>query len=449
MTNLPLPIQVLYAGLAGTLLALLVATAMNRWSLRVFFLLALRLAIGWHFLFEGLHKVNSHAVGETVVSLSGGETEKRKPFSSEGYFRNAPGPVAAYMANQFGNPSAVIAAKVKAPKKISPEAFDKLSAEEQAAECPPAVAAQFDALEEKADAAVAAMKAAGEKERIAANGKEQKALKEIEARLAEELKTATTPLEKKQAEVKAAEARREAKEAAATPRKNAQAKANSYADGKALFTAVKATYARWVYGVESRDTNVKGVLGDAASLSGPERLQHIESLRRELKAADELKAAGLGQGHGIEIKRAAELRADLVAAETALARDANTFIAELKQVLNGGKPVEDPAEQTRGQLMDKVTMWFLVAVGVCLMAGLFTRFACVLGAGFLVMTYLTYPPFPWYPLPPNTEGNPLFINKNVIECLALLVLATFPTGRWMGLDALIARLRGRRYNDAT
>ena len=66
------------------------------------------------------------------------------------------------------------------------------------------------------------------------------------------------------------------------------------------------------------------------------------------------------------------------------------------------------------------------------MAGLFTRLACLLGAGFLVMTYLTHPPFPWYPLPPNTEGNPLFINKNVIECLALLVLATFPTGRWLG-----------------
>ena len=28
------------------------------------------------------------------------------------------------------------------------------------------------------------------------------------------------------------------------------------------------------------------------------------------------------------------------------------------------------------------------------------------------MTYLTHPPFPWLPLPPNTEGNPLFINKN-------------------------------------
>jgi uncharacterized membrane protein YphA (DoxX/SURF4 family) len=90
--------------------------------------------------------------------------------------------------------------------------------------------------------------------------------------------------------------------------------------------------------------------------------------------------------------------------------------------------------------MDSVTMWFLVAVGAGLMAGLFTRLACLLGAGFLVMTYLTYPPFPWYPLPPMTEGHPVFINKNVIECLALLALASMPTGRWMGLDALFCRM---------
>ncbi len=94
-------------------------------------------------------------------------------------------------------------------------------------------------------------------------------------------------------------------------------------------------------------------------------------------------------------------------------------------------------------------MWFLVAVGACLMAGLFTRLACVLGAGFLVMTYLTYPPFPWYPLPPNTEGNPVFINKNVIEALALLALASFPTGRWLGLDALVSRIFGRTRGNTT
>ena len=39
-------------------------------------------------------------------------------------------------------------------------------------------------------------------------------------------------------------------------------------------------------------------------------------------------------------------------------------------------------------------------------------------------------------LPPMTEGNPLFVNKNVIEMLALLVVAAHPTGRWLGLDAL-------------
>ena len=89
--------------------------------------------------------------------------------------------------------------------------------------------------------------------------------------------------------------------------------------------------------------------------------------------------------------------------------------------------------------MDVVTMWFLVGVGACLLAGLLTRLSCVLAAGFLVMTYLAFPAFPWYPLPPNTEGNPVFINKNVIECIALLALACMPTGRWLGLDALVLR----------
>ena len=84
MTDLPIPIQVLYAGLAGTVLALIVATIQNRWSLRVFFLLALRLAIGWHFLFEGLHKVHSHYAGPS---------ETTRAFSSEPYFRVAPGPL--------------------------------------------------------------------------------------------------------------------------------------------------------------------------------------------------------------------------------------------------------------------------------------------------------------------------------------------------------------------
>jgi uncharacterized membrane protein YphA (DoxX/SURF4 family) len=89
--------------------------------------------------------------------------------------------------------------------------------------------------------------------------------------------------------------------------------------------------------------------------------------------------------------------------------------------------------------MDWYTRWTLTAVGAMLLMGLFTRVACLVAVGFLVMTYLTHPPFPWLPLPPGTEGNPLFINKNVIEALALMVILVHPTGKWLGIDAIIHR----------
>ena len=145
---------------------------------------------------------------------------------------------------------------------------------------------------------------------------------------------------------------------------------------------------------------------------------------------------GLGNGTGVENKRVADLRTELINADSDLAKEARAFIAELKFELTGEK-VEETKEESQGAVMDRVTMWFLVVSGGCLLAGLFTRVACVSAAGFLIMTYLTHPPFPWYVAPPGTEGNPLFVNKNAIECLALLALACMPTGRWMGLDALV------------
>ena len=59
------------------------------------FLVLLRLAIGWHFLFEGLHKLDSFVRGETTTN---------KPFSSAGYFREAPGPLAYEMRQFVGDP---------------------------------------------------------------------------------------------------------------------------------------------------------------------------------------------------------------------------------------------------------------------------------------------------------------------------------------------------------
>lgn len=408
MTHLPIPLSVLYAGLGGTLLALIVATAQNKWSCRVFFLLALRLAIGWHFLFEGLHKVHTHLAGPS---------ETNRVFSSAPYFKVAPGPIGAYMRKQFEDPEAVIATRVKPTQQITPAEFAKLSTEKQAEACPEPVAKELDAMKEQAEKAV---RGEAEKEEKAANDGEQKGLKDA-----------------KKADADKAKIKADADKARQLARKKAETAPDI---ALARITDAKADYARWVYGVDGRATKLKFINGEDARLTVPQRLAHIERVRQAEQTGKEWQAEGLGNGNGIAQKAAAEQRTDSVTAESDLAKDANAFVAELKKELNGGEAVVEPPAASRGQLMDKVTMWFLVAVGGCLMAGLFTRLACVLGAGFLAMTYLAHPPFPWYPLPPNTEGNPLFINKNVIEGLALLALACMPTGRWLGLDALLSRV---------
>lgn len=398
MIYTPLPLAVIYAGLGGTVLALIVATATNRWSPRVFFLLALRLAIGWHFLFEGLYKVQSYYTGPT---------DTNRPFTSEPYFKVAPGPLGEKMRKEFGDPAAEIALKVKAPKAISADEFAKKTVEEQAAECPEAVAKLIDAVKEQPD-------------------KDRKAAEEFETKKVEEM----------QSDQGKAWARGQAD----SMRKAADKKAETLAGpaGQELITAAKAKYARWVYGADRRSASIKSLSGDVV-LSAPERLEQLEWVRAKARSMADRTLGGLGNGTGTDIKNAAEWRMAALTAEIDLARDADMFVTELQEGLNGGKLILDPPTPPNGQFLDRVTMWFLVTVGACLMAGLFTRLACVMAAGFLVMTYLAHPAVPWYPLPPNTEGNPVFVNKNVIEALALLTLAMYPTGRWLGLDAIVLR----------
>jgi thiosulfate dehydrogenase [quinone] large subunit len=86
------------------------------------------------------------------------------------------------------------------------------------------------------------------------------------------------------------------------------------------------------------------------------------------------------------------------------------------------------------------TAWGLTILGGLLLVGLFTRTSCVLAALFLLTTYFCTPPWPWFLAPPNTEGFYYYINKNVIEMLALVVLATTASGRWFGLDAVLHTL---------
>jgi uncharacterized membrane protein YphA (DoxX/SURF4 family) len=481
--SLPIPIAVVYAGLGGTLLALFVATYQQNWQPRVFLLLALRLAIGWHFMFEGLHKIHSHWVGPT---------ETNRPFSSELYFAAADGPLGDIVRKRaLGDPDQIIAERI-APQADKLKDFAKLSVQEQAALCPKPIAelleksaqsglekqkADLDKLLEdakkvKADESLAKARAEADKVRpevVAADLAAKKAADEaavLHAR-ALVLEADLDPAKKESGWSAIMAARTKAKQATdkANELKQAAIRANNKLEAltkkaddikkkndevmakispatdrfevtKNNAVELKASYARWMYGVDRRDAKTKFVSSDVPQ-SVPERLAHIKLMTEQLTSLQARQALELGQGYTHEQKRTSAAKTDLVTAKNDLISDAEALVKELVTYVGAEMPKPEPKPIER---MDTMTMWTLTIAGACILFGFMTPVACLVAAGFLVMTYLTHPPFPWLPLPPNTEGNPLFINKNVIECLGLLVIAVHPTGRWLGLDALWTRI---------
>lgn len=90
------------------------------------------------------------------------------------------------------------------------------------------------------------------------------------------------------------------------------------------------------------------------------------------------------------------------------------------------------------RISDVMIMTGLTILGFCLIVGLFTRSAAVLSAIMLFSFYLAMPPLPGSPEAPGPEHS-LIVNKNLIEVVALLAIASVPSGYWLGLDRLMAR----------
>ncbi len=105
-----------------------------------------------------------------------------------------------------------------------------------------------------------------------------------------------------------------------------------------------------------------------------------------------------------------------------------------------------PIAWTISDLLDFSVTWGLTAIGVCLILGLFTRPAAIGGAVFLVFVLLTQPPWPTiYPPAPEVVGHALVVDKNFVEMVALLVLASTAVGRWGGLDYFVENYVLRLY----
>src|SRR5262249_10313484 len=143
--------------------------------------------------------------------------------------------------------------------------------------------------------------------------------------------------------------------------------------------------------------------------------------------------------------RLASLKADVRRQRAELLDDLKAQTEQMKAEVQKalgleGKPlpVEERTWRNWSHLdwIDFSVRWGLTIVGACLLAGLCTRTACLGGAVFLLMFFLAMPPFPGVPDNPRAEGHYLYINKNTIEMLALLALATTRSGKWFGLDGL-------------
>ncbi len=104
-----------------------------------------------------------------------------------------------------------------------------------------------------------------------------------------------------------------------------------------------------------------------------------------------------------------------------------------------------PEAVTEMSRINSRTMWGLTIFGLLLILGLFTRISALGGAALLTMFYMAVPPWPGIQEIPSIEHN-LIVNKVLIEMLALLAIASMPSGKWFGADAIISVLIHRRKN---
>ncbi|MGJ5816702.1 hypothetical protein [Paludibaculum fermentans] len=102
----------------------------------------------------------------------------------------------------------------------------------------------------------------------------------------------------------------------------------------------------------------------------------------------------------------------------------------------GAGPLPRPGDTAAW--VDRAIKTSLTVIGILLMLGLFTPIAACAAAAQLAVFYLASPPWPGLPAM-SVAGHYLFVDRNLIEAFAALVIATTATGRWAGLDFYLAR----------
>jgi uncharacterized membrane protein YphA (DoxX/SURF4 family) len=159
---------------------------------------------------------------------------------------------------------------------------------------------------------------------------------------------------------------------------------------------------------------------DAASVTAPFSRERLAEDRRKLDAID------------------GELLAFVDDAVEELAVQAQQ-IATAAQLAAG----PFPSTASPSLLIDRLIKFGLTAMGLCLLLGLFTPVAAVAAAAQLLLFYLASPPWPGLPAA-TLGGHFLYVDRNLIEMFAALVIAATGSGGIAGLDAHLPYFRRKK-----
>jgi len=395
-------------------------------GIAVAFLVLLRIAIGWQFLYEGLWKLNTFS--------------SARPWTSAGYLRAARGPLRNVYRGMTGDPDDLrwldydqVSAGLDAYRSRflahNPDLTDDQKSQLDAMLDGPA---QFSV---RLDHVPAGLKIEGNLKKVISYDPEAKRLI-VDGKL-HLLPKERLDLEKQARALKSASKADVDRFVEALDQVFKLSSHLSYNERLAVLLKIDPERVGLVY----RDDKTKEVVEQRKGKI-TEYKELLSRYNEELPRARETFEHKHLETQWDEIQK---LRSDLVAPVRALEADFRQDARKLltvEQLARG--PVPEP--WTPQQRIDHLTIWTLIGIGCLLMAGLFSRLSALGAAALLLSFYLAVPPWPGVEELIETAGpeHSFIINKNLIEVIALLAIASMPTGRWLGLDQLFSLAFRRR-----
>lgn len=94
--------------------------------------------------------------------------------------------------------------------------------------------------------------------------------------------------------------------------------------------------------------------------------------------------------------------------------------------------------------VDQLNIWGLTLIGLALVVGCLTRLVSVCGILLVALYYIANPPFIAAGFGVPAEGHYLIVNKNLVEIIALALIALFSAGRYWALDTIISAFFHRK-----